>query len=93
MARGYDTEAVQSLIQSKEGGLGFLKQAFGNTLGRWAMNKRRPVGYETDKDAANVTGDPTEQNWTNTTREALYAKLFGQDPRFGGDIYKQDKSI
>jgi hypothetical protein len=93
MARGYDTEAVQSLIGEKEGGpFGFLKQAFGNTMGKWAMDKRRPVGYETEKDAANVTGDPTEQNWTNTTREALYAKLFGQDPRFGSGIYKQDES-
>ena len=92
MARGYQTKDVQDLIESKEGGLSFLKQAFGNTIGKWAMNKRRPVGYETDKDAANVIGDPTEQNWTNTTREALYAKLFGQDPRFGSGIYTQDES-
>ena len=94
MARGYNISDVESLIQKSEGGglFGLLKQGFGNTIGKWAMQNRRPVGYETDKTAANVMGDPEEENWTNTTREALYAKLFGQDPRFGGDIYKQDES-
>ena len=89
---GYQEGDVEGLIKRSNRGPGFLKQLFGNTFGKYAMNKRRPVGYETDKSAKNVQGDPNEENWTNTTREALYAKLFGQDARFGSDIYSQDDS-